>query len=268
MTVSILGCGWYGLAFAKSLVNKWIKVKGSTTTAGKLSRLADDGIAPYQIDLSPGNEIIDPDFFVCDVLWVCIPPRARAGQGAEYLNKLELLVPHITANNIKQLVLISSTGVYGDHNTEVTELDDPNPDSESGKILLAAEDLLKAQKGFTTTVIRFGGLFGPDRDPGRFFGGKQDIPNGDAPVNLIHLTDCIGVSNAILDTQAFGNTYNAVSPSHPTRAEFYTDAAEKSGLEQPKFISEKKNWKIVNSINVNNILQYEYKVNLTNTLSS
>ncbi|MGF7081602.1 SDR family oxidoreductase [Mucilaginibacter sp. UYCu711] len=260
MTVSILGCGWYGLELAKGLVNKWVKVKGSTTTADKLPMLAESGIEPYLIDLSPDSEVTDPDFFECDVLWISIPPKARTGNGAEYLHKIERLLTLIKTYQIKQVLLISSTGVYGDSNTEVTELDAPNPDSESGKVLLAAEDLLKQQTDFTTTIIRFGGLIGPGRDPGRFFAGKTDVPNGEAPVNLIHLTDCIGISNAILDKQAFGNTYNAVSPSHPTRANFYTQAAVASGLQPPHFIEEKENWKIVTGVNVGEVLGYEYRV--------
>jgi nucleoside-diphosphate-sugar epimerase len=263
MTVSILGCGWYGLELAKSLVNKWVKVKGSTTSADKLPLLAAGGIEPYLIDLSPDNEVTDPAFFECDVLWISIPPKARTGNGAEYLQKIERLITLIKTYQIKQVVLISSTGVYGDSNTEVTETDAPNPDSESGKILLAAEELLKQQNDFTTTIIRFGGLIGPGRDPGRFFAGKIDVPNGEAPVNLIHLTDCIGISNAILDKQAFGNTYNAVSPSHPTRANFYTQAAVAAGLEPPHFIEEKENWKVVTSVNVSEVLGYEYENDLS-----
>lgn len=260
MTVSILGCGWYGLELAKGLVNKWVKVKGSTTSADKLPLLAAVGIEPYLIDLSPNNEVTDPDFFECDVLWISIPPKVRTGNGAEYLAKIERLISLIKTYQIKQVVLISSTGVYGDSNTEVTEADAPTPDSEAGKVLLAAEELLSQQTGFTTTIIRFGGLIGPGRDPGRFFAGKTDVPNGEAPVNLIHLTDCIGISNAILDKQAFGNTYNAVSPSHPTRANFYTQAAVASGLVPPHFIEEKENWKVVNSVNVGEVLGYEYQV--------
>lgn len=262
MTVSIVGCGWYGLELAKTLVNKWIKVKGSTTSAGKLALLSQQGIEPYLINLST-DDPIDISFFDCDVLWICIPPRARSGNGEAYLQNLNKLISHIKS----QAVLISSTGVYGDHHTEVTELDAPNPDTESGKILLAAEELLQAEKTFTTTIIRFGGLIGPYRDPGRFFAGKTNIPNGEAPVNLIHLSDCIGVSCAILDKQAFGQVYNAVSPSHPTKAEFYTAAAKTSGLEEPQFIEEKINWKIVTSVNVEKYLGYDYKYNLTNLSS-
>jgi nucleoside-diphosphate-sugar epimerase len=260
MTVSILGCGWYGLELGKALVNKWVKVKGSTTSADKLPLLSGSGIEPYLINLLPTDEVIDPAFFECDVLWISIPPKARAGEGAEYLSKIERLTTLIQTYNIKQVVLISSTGVYSDGNAEVTEADAPNPDSESGKILLAAEDLLKHQTDFTTTIIRFAGLIGPGRDPGRFFAGKTDVPNGESPVNLIHLTDCIGISCAILDKQAFGYTYNAVSPSHPTRANFYTQASVASGLDSPHFIEEKESWKIVSGVNVNEVLGYEYKV--------
>ncbi|MFD2871235.1 SDR family oxidoreductase [Mucilaginibacter ximonensis] len=267
MTVSVLGCGWYGSELAKTLVNKWIKVKGSTTSAEKLAVLSQLGIEPYQINLAT-DDTIDTDFLECDVLWISIPPKARSGNGKVYLDSLTKLIPQIKSQAVKQVVLISSTGVYSDNNTEVTELDAPSPDTESGKILLAAEELLKAEKGFTTTIIRFGGLIGPGRDPGRFFAGKKAIPNGDAPVNLIHLTDCIGISSAILDKQAFGYTYNAVSPLHPPKGEFYTAAALASALEEPQFIEEKNNWKIVSSVNVPKYLEYEYKHGLMPTITS
>jgi len=267
MTVSIIGCGWYGFELAKALVNKWIKVKGSTTSAEKLAIFSQHGIEPYLINLA-NEDAIDTAFFDCDVLWVCIPPRARSGNGAVYLESLRKLIAHAKSNIIKQVVLVSSTGIYGDHNSEKNELDIPHPDTESGEILQTAEKLLKAEKAFTTTIIRFGGLFGPGRDAGRFFAGKTDIPNGEAPVNMIHLSDCIGISCAILDKQAFGHIYNAVSPQHPTKTEFYAAAAQAAGLQEPQFLEEKNDWKIVSSVNVEKYLRYEFKQTLvTNTLS-
>ena len=261
MVISILGCGWYGKALAIELVKKGIIVKGSSTSFEKKELLQAEGIDPYVINLSAENRTIDPVFFSCDILWISIPPKARSGKGLEYLAQIKDLTGIIKEQGIQQVVLISSTGVYGDNNTIVTELDDPNPDSEAGCILLEAENILKSETGFTTTIIRFAGLIGPGRDPGRFFAGRSDIPNGDAPVNLIHLADCIGISCAIIDKQAFGDIYNASSPEHPSRADFYTAAAERSGLKKPHFISEKKNWKIVSSKNAPSILQYTYKVN-------
>ena len=263
MVISILGCGWYGKALGMELIKKGITIKGSSTSVEKIPLLETDGIHPYLINLSQENKVIEDDFFACDVLWISIPPKARAGKGLEYLRQINELVGIIKQYNIKQVVFVSSTGVYGDSNIDVTELDEPNPDSESGKILLEAEGLLKRETSFTTTIIRFAGLIGPGRDPGRFFAGKTNIPNGNAPVNLIHLTDCLGISYAIIDKKSFGNIYNAVTPQHPSRSEFYTKAAECSDLEKPQFISQKNNWKIVESVNVPGLLQYSYKVSLT-----
>lgn len=262
MVVSILGSGWYGKALGIALLKNGFTVKGSTTSADKIEILKAEGIAPYLIKLSPDNHVIDNDFFICDILWIAVPPKARAGKGAEYLEQINNLIPVIKHHQIKQVVLISSTGVYGDNNTAVNELSSPEPDSEAGKILLEAEQLLTAEADFTTTIIRFGGLFGPGRDPGRFFAGKTGIPNGDAPVNMIHLTDCLGVSLALLETKAFGNVFNAVSPLHPSREAFYTNAALKSGFAAPQFINEKKNWKVVESVNVPELLHYTFQVDI------
>jgi len=63
-------------------------------------------------------------------------------------------------------------------------------DAESA--LYRSEQLFHENTNFQTTVIRLAGLIGPGRNPARFFAGKTNIPNGNAPVNLIHLDDCIG----------------------------------------------------------------------------
>jgi nucleoside-diphosphate-sugar epimerase len=259
-TISIVGCGWYGLSLAKALVEKGFIVKVTTTTADKLSLLKSTGIQPYLINVNTDTNSIQSDFFDCDILWICIPPKTRSGKGDEYLAGINTLITAAQQHNIKQVILISSTSVYADDNSEVNELTLPNPDTESGKIMLRAEDMLKQENTFTTTIIRFAGLFGPGRDPGRFFGGKKDIPNGNAPVNLIHLTDCIGLSFALLDKKVFGRTFNACTPDHPSKAAFYTKASVRMGLEKPEFLDEKKDWKIVSSLFADSVLNYPYQI--------
>jgi nucleoside-diphosphate-sugar epimerase len=259
ITISIAGCGWYGFNLATTLVNKGIRVKGSTTTVEKLTKLSDSGIEPYLIDFSE-KQSIPTDFFSCDILWIAIPPKTRSGNGESYLASINTLINESKRNGIKQVILISSTSVYADVNGEVNEQSPTNPDNLSGQIMLQAEELLKNETAFTTTIIRFAGLIGPNRDPGRFFGGKKDIPNGNAPVNLIHLTDCTGISCAIIDQKAFGHTYNACAPDHPTRKEFYTKATLRMGLPEPEFLDEKKDWKIISSLYIDQLLNYKYRV--------
>jgi nucleoside-diphosphate-sugar epimerase len=259
MNISILGCGWYGLALAKALINDGILIKGSTTSPEKMGSLAAAGIKPYLVNFLPGEESYDTDFFNCDILFISIPPQSRSGEGKNYIYKIQGIINAIKQHEVKNVVYISSTAVYADLNNEVNENTDPQPNTESGKILLEVENLFRVEKTFKTTIIRFGGLIGPNRDPGRFFAGKKDIPNGDAPVNLIHLDDCIGLSMAIIDKKAFGYLLNGCSPNHPTRSAFYTQATINSGLERPQFIAELREWKIVKSVNVERLLNYQFK---------
>ncbi|MDB5133575.1 MAG: Nucleoside-diphosphate-sugar epimerase [Mucilaginibacter sp.] len=260
MVISILGCGWYGMALAGELVEQGIAVKGSTTSEQKLTKFADVGVQPYLVQISAESESFDPQFFECDVLFISIPPRFRKGETAGYTSKLQRIIQAIQQYQISKVIYISSTGVYGDHNSVADELTDTAPETESGFVLLEAEQILQQQTSFKTTILRFGGLVGPGRHPGRFFAGKKDIPNGRAPVNLIHLDDCIGISISILKQNAFGFVFNACSPDHPAKADFYCHAALQAGLPVPEFLDELDRWKVVNSINLSAILHYEFKV--------
>jgi nucleoside-diphosphate-sugar epimerase len=255
-----LGCGWYGRALAKSLIQKGITVKGSSTSDKKFEQLSSEDITPYFVLFDANSENFDPAFFECDVLLISIPPKFRKGETTGYLPKIQRIIDAILKYQIKKIIYISSTGVYGDHNNEVNEQNDPNPDTVSGNILLEAEKLFQKETDFKTTIIRFGGLVGPGRHPGRFFAGKKDIPNGLAPVNLVYQQDCVGISEAIIEKDAFGYLFNACSPNHPTKADFYGRTALEAGLQITEFINELNNWKIVDSVNLKSILNYEFKV--------
>ncbi|MEO7216047.1 SDR family oxidoreductase [Mucilaginibacter sp.] len=259
MIISILGCGWYGLALAKALVADGITVKGSTTSPDKLTLLEDAGIVTFIIDLSAETPPTHA-FFDCDILVIAIPPKARSGAGVEYVPKLQRVIDAIQLSMVKKVILISSTGVYADLNQEVNELTPPQPNTPAGQVLFEAEELFNRQTAFKTTIIRFGGLIGPGRDPGRFFAGKKEIPNGLAPVNLIHLDDSIGISRAIIQQDVFGCTVNACTPHHPPKSAFYTQAAGKAGLLLPEFVPELKEWKIVSSTMVGKQLMYNYQI--------
>ncbi|WEK21189.1 MAG: SDR family oxidoreductase [Candidatus Pedobacter colombiensis] len=258
-TISILGCGWYGLELAKALVAEGYPVKGSSTTIEKLETLADFQIQAFLINFQRGEEYYDPIFFQSDILFVCIPPKRSTGEQADYQYKVERIINAAKLNNIAHLIFISSTAVYADTNVEVTELDPPNPKTDSGKAIFNVENLLKSQTAFTTTILRFAGLVGPGRDPARFFAGKTEIPNGQAPINLIHLDDCIGISLGLLKNNTFGDTLNACAPDHPSKQEFYTNAAIKAGLPLPVFKNELLNWKLVSSIQPA-LLNYNYLI--------
>lgn len=260
MVISILGCGWYGKALAKELSANGFIVKGSATTPEKIETLSAFNILPFIVDFKAENETYDPFFFECNVLIISIPPKTRQGEGGDYLPKIKRIICAAKKRGVGKVIYISSTAVYGDNNTKVTELDFPEPDTESGKILLEAENLFTNETAFKTTILRFAGLVGPGRHPGRFFAGKKDIPNGLAPVNLIHLNDCIGITTAIINKNAFGRMFNGVSPHHPAKSSFYREASLQAGLAVPEFTGELNNWKLVNSVNLPAILNYNFAI--------
>lgn len=251
--ISVLGCGWLGFPLAKLLVAKGWQVKGSTTTPEKLSLLQSADIEPFLLQLETENTAYNPNFFNSDFLLINIPPGRKTAPSF-YLSKMQSLLPYIEASSISKVVFISSTSVYGDVCREVTEADEPDKSSE----LLQVEMLFLSAENFQTTVIRFGGLFGPDRNPGRFFRDKNSIPNGLVPVNLIHLNDCLGLIEAVLNQPKTG-IYNAVAPSHPTKQEFYSKAIEKMGLAAPDFLAEKTAWKIINADKIMQDLNYQFQ---------
>lgn len=257
-TISILGCGWFGLPFAKQLVELNYLVKGSTTSIDKLEILEQTRIKPYLLNFSTENTVDSKDFFEADVLLICIPPKRNSAELFNYPSKINLIL-NLAEHKTKHVILISSTSVYGDVNASVDENTIPIPDTASGKLLLETEQNFLNKGNFTKTIIRFAGLIGPDRNPGRFFAGKTNVPNGLTPVNLIQQQDAIGIALAIIEQEKFGKIYNACNPNHPSRIDFYTEASKKSGFELPQFLTEKNAWKTVDSVNVAKYLAYEFK---------
>lgn len=177
-----------------------------------------------------------------------------------FVKKIENLIPFIEKSTVKKVLFVSSTSVYGDENGVITEETEPNPDTESGKQLLLAEALLQNNRNFETTILRFGGLIGEDRQPVKFLAGKENLENADAPVNLIHQNDCIGVIQEIINQSKWNEVFNAVAPFHPTRSAYYTQKAIDLNLALPKFSSEKSNIKkTISSEKTERVLNYKFK---------
>jgi nucleoside-diphosphate-sugar epimerase len=257
--ISIIGCGWYGMAVAKQLVADGYTVKGSTTTAEKLKDLAHAGIQPYLLYFGPDKSADPNDFFTSEILIICIPPKRNSTTLGQYPDKIAAIAKLATQYKTEQVLFISSTSVYADNNSIVDEMTVANPQTPSGQQILNAEQALQQNSHFTATVLRFSGLVGPGRHPGRFFTGKKDIPNGQAPINLVHLDDCIGITLEIIKRKAFGYIYNVSSPDHLQKQHFYPQAIQAAGLAAATFIDELKEWKIISSIQVPKQLNYTFK---------
>lgn len=256
-SISLLGCGWLGLPLAHTLVESGYEVWGSTTTAAKFSTLEAAGVHPVLLQLSPELSLpaVDP-FFKNDVLIISLPPRRKTGSIVNYLLQLKEIAERIGEVRFKGILLFSTTGVYSrDAMGSLRE-----EDADTLNELWQAEEIIRSSSPRQTTVIRFGGLIGPSRHPGRFLAGKKGLLNGDEPVNLIHQKDAVGITRAIIEKNIWGETFNAVAANHPSRKEFYTRAAASLGLELPEFLPDRPSPdRVINADKVRTKLSYSFE---------
>ncbi len=236
--ICIIGCGWLGLPLAMHFISKGWQVHGSTSTEHKLNALSSEGIIPFLLKFSSegvsGN--LKGCLNTCKTLILNIPPGLRKNTEQDYVGMMLKIMPHLENSSVENILFIGSTSVYDDNPNmpEITEKSKTS-NSETAKKLLRVEEFFKQNTNFKTTILRFGGLIGKDRHPAKYLAGKINLKNPKAPVNLIHLTDCITIINAIIEQEVWAETFNAANPSHPSRETYYTETCMEMKLPVPHF---------------------------------
>jgi len=268
--VSVLGCGWLGRPLAQHLVAQDVHVRGSTTTPEKVDALRADGIEPFLLSLAPhlsGENAAS--MFASPILVLNVPPSRGADDvEAHHRRQIDAVREAAAEGAVEWILFASSTGVYPNVERTVTEADQPpgQPDAlpgarrSTGKAVLAAEKQLLDDPAFATTIVRFGGLYGGDRHPGRFLAGRSNVSRPEAPVNLIHRDDCVALVTTLLEQDVRNEVFNACADAHPTRRAIYTRAAEVLGLDPPTFdASDDTTGKVVDNQKVKARCGYQFR---------
>lgn len=218
---------------------------GSTTSPSKLSTFAENGIEPYLIDIA-NPEVDLHEFANTDVLIVAIPSKE-----VEHMRNVVRLIGQST---VKKVVYVSSTSVYPNTNGVVTE-ETPTINSPLAQI----EELFSSSLNFNCSIVRFGGLFGYDRQPGNFIRENRPVSNPEGYINFIHRDDCIGVIEQIILKDVWNKTFNACADEHPKRREFYTQEARKVGKPSITFENNlESEFKIIDSSKLKQMLGYAF----------
>ncbi|TRX72295.1 NAD(P)H-binding protein [Carboxylicivirga sp. M1479] len=250
-SISILGCGWFGMPLAVFLREKGWHVNGSTTSEEKLIQLEQDGIKPYLINIAE-DDGFDTDFFNAKVILVNVPPSKLMRN----VNNYKPLIKSIERAKVEKVIFISSTSVYKAKDSEVTEdATELIPDGENA--LLDIERAFQ-NASFQTVVIRFGGLVGGARYPGRFFKGDKPVNESQQSINLIHLEDCIQMVDRVLELECYPQVLNGVADTHPTKEAFYSLAAELNGTELPTFIKGVEPSKLISNQKAKTLLGIDF----------
>lgn len=159
----IVGCGDIGTALAHRLGQRGWRVFGLRRDTSALP----EGIEPITADLtSPDKPAQWPDRV--DYLVYCPAAGKRDAQLYQqlYVQGLEHVLGWLRDSRRlpRHLLQVSSTGVYAQKEGEwVTENSPALPESETGKILIQAEDVA-LRCGFPASVVRLAGIYGPGRN--------------------------------------------------------------------------------------------------------
>lgn len=237
--VLIVGCGDIGGRVAALERAQGRRVTGLVRSERSAPRLRAAGIRPLVADLDAPASL--RDLPVRDALiYYFAPPPGRGVTDP----RMESFVPVLdAAGPPARVVLISTTGVYGDCRGEwVTEDRPPNPQADRAKRRLAAEMALRRwsdTRGVPVVILRVSGIYGRGLLPEQRLRAREPVlREEESPYsNRIHADDLARVCFAAGHHSKPGPVYN-VSDGHPTTmTDFFYRVADTLGIPRPPAIS-------------------------------
>lgn len=195
--VLIAGCGDLGLRIARVLQNN------SSTEVWGLRRHPDvssqeDSLRWLAADLSRSETLTSMPQNITHLVF-CAAPGQRTEKDYQevYVKGLQNIVQAIANPDLKRIVFVSSTAVYGDHGDSWIDENTPVfPKAFNGKVLIEAEEWLKSlnssEHAYLTVSLRLSGIYGPGRNYllDRLRKGLVSAPADRSHwVNRIHIDD-------------------------------------------------------------------------------
>ncbi|WP_372523266.1 SDR family oxidoreductase [Sulfuricaulis sp.] len=237
--VLIIGCGDIGERVARHERSEGRAVIGLVRSEKSVRRLRAAGIQPIAADLDAPASLNNLPVKDAVVYYFAPPPDTGVTDP-----RMETFVSAMTPTNPPRcIVLISTTGVYGDCRGEwVTEDRPPNPQADRARRRLAAETTLQAwskTSGVSVVILRVPGIYGPGYLPEkRLRSGEPVLREDESPFsNRIHADDLARICIAAARHAHPSRLYN-VSDGHPTTmTDFFYRVADVLGIPRPPAVS-------------------------------
>jgi nucleoside-diphosphate-sugar epimerase len=198
-SILVAGCGFVGNELARRLCAQRHEVWGLRRNISALP----PGVHPVAADLRDVSTLDALPTGLDAIVYTAAPDESSDSSYKEiYVDGLSRLLERSASMDRPptRLILVSSTGVYGQNDgAAVNESSPTEPTRFSGRRLLESE-CIATQSGLTTTVIRFGGIYGPGRTAliERVKAGSALLTNGPSYTNRIHRDDCASAIAHIL----------------------------------------------------------------------
>lgn len=233
----IIGCGDIGLRLARLHISSGENITGVVRTKKSLQKCKQAGIDAIAADLDTDDFRIDGNLNDALVYYFAPPPT----QGTDDPRIERFLAA--TGNAIKRIVLISTTGVYGNqHGAWVDETTPPEPVTDRARRRLHAELAVKkwAEKHRREyIVLRVPGIYAQDRLPlQRLKKGLPIIRESEAPwTNRIHAEDLVHICKTAMVSERKNTIYNVSDGTPGTMTDYFNQVADFAGLPRPPQIT-------------------------------
>ncbi len=221
----VFGLGYVAQRLATRLLAEGWKVAGTTRSAEKAATMKAQGIQAFLFDR--GHHLADPKSALRGTthLLITLPPDAEGDPALDHEDE------HIAdLQSLAWVGLLSTTGVYGDHQGGwVDETTPLNPSGPRGLRRVKQEQgwqKLAARAALPLHIFRLAGIYGPGRN------ALEEVARGtarriDKPGQVfsrIHLDDIVGALRASIAKPEPGAIYN-LADDLPASAAEVTDYA-------------------------------------------
>ncbi len=231
--IFIAGCGYVGGYVADMARDKGWEVSALARSETRREALRSRTIQVASGDLDHPQTLASLEVAGCLVYYFA-PPPPQGEQDQRLANFLQVLSHREPPD---KLVLISTTGVYGDCGGEwVDESRPPNPGTDRARRRLDAEGRLTAwaeARSVPWVILRVPGIYGPGRLPeNRLNQGLPVLAEELSPYsNRIHVID---LARACIAAGEHGEGIYNISDGRPgTMSEYFNRVADVLGLPRP-----------------------------------
>ncbi len=238
----IIGCGDIGKRLAALLPiqhsaqprTNACAIKAIVSSAGSLVQCQSHNIEAYALDLDSDYTLNNFEFGQTDVFYF-VPPAPTGKQDqrlASFLQKLDCATPH-------RIVLISTTGVYGDSAGKWIDENTPvNPETDKAFRRLSAEQMLQAwseKTGCDYMILRVPGIYAQDRLPLEYL--RKGLPviseEESGFTNRIHADDLAHICKAAMESSVSNEIINVTDGNPSTMTDYFNQVADFYGLPRP-----------------------------------
>jgi nucleoside-diphosphate-sugar epimerase len=231
--VFIVGCGYVGQSVARSFLDRKIHVRA--LTRGNSQQLQQLGIQPIIGDLDNPQTLKHLQIQRDTLIFYFAPPPNQNTTDPRLRNFLNALT-----QAPEKIVLISTTGVYGDCQGKWITEDQPlNPQVDRAKRRVDAENTLKNSE-LNYTILRVAGIYGAGKLPiERLQKGIPALKESQSPFsNRIHIVDLTKVCELAAEKSPARSIYHVSDGNPTTMTDYFNKVADALKLPRPPEIDE------------------------------